>query len=64
MGVYPPGPKVMYKICRLFQDLFEDPTKDPVNTLWAYFLKQALANYKDANRCDGLHPVCVDLSSG
>ena len=30
---------------------------DSVETLKAYFREQALANYEDANGCDGLHPV-------
>ena len=54
MGVYPPGPNVMYKVCRSFQD---DPTLDSVGTLKSYFREQALADYEDANGCDGLHPV-------
>jgi hypothetical protein len=55
MGVYPPGHNnVMYKVCRSFQDTTD---MDPVETLMAYFREQALADYEDANGCDGLHPT-------
>jgi hypothetical protein len=53
MGVYPPGPNVMYKVCRSFQD----PNMDSVETLKSYFREQALADYEDQHGCDGLHPT-------
>ena len=60
MGVYPPGPtNAMYKVCRSFQDVavVADAAGSsppvPAGTLGAYFREQALADYEDANGCDG-----------